>query len=516
MNIVILHCHFQRGGVTQVVENHVRFLGQCQDVGRVILVSGPRRSGLSEETLASTVQLNARDFDYDDHVADANQNFLRASLMSQDLCGLLADEGLSPSDTLLHWHNHSLGKNTAAPLAIDQLARLGWPVLLQVHDFAEDNRPENYLRLISASGASNKKELDQFLYPRSGKTSYVALTDGDARTLSGIGCDASTLFNSISLPSDDSIDQESALAKVRSVLDLPDHAKWTLYPVRGIRRKNVGEWLLLTQMLPEEWYSGLTLRPTSAIETASYLRWKEIASTVAPQAVFDAGHHDQLSFAESLSASCKVFSSSVAEGFGMTFLEPWLAGRPVVARRLPGVTSDFEQAGVNLDSFYDAIPIPGSKTWVTDCWVEIESSMDAAIDALPESFRPNRKPNQQEVDAIDFALLTPIRQMEVLCRVAGDVGFADAVWERSQSLVDSIRNPPNRSVIDANALVIADHYSISSVGERLMELYQSTLSRSPSNSDSVTTFASAEFSAVDLVNQNRSFYPCRTEILPDA
>ena len=512
MNIVILHCHFQRGGVTQVVENHVRFLKNCEQIDRVFLVSGPRIGGLSNQTLSSTVQLNAPGFDYDSQPWDADQNRLRAEQMSKDLLGLLAAHELKPDDTVLHWHNHSLGKNTAAPLVINQLAKMGWSLLLQVHDFAEDNRPENYLRLISASGATNKYELDQFLYPRSGKIEYTALTDGDTQTLSGIGCDASTLFNSVTLPNGDEIDQEAALAKVRSVFDLPDHAKWTLYPVRGIRRKNVGEWLLLTQMLPEGWYSGLTLRPTTPVETASYVRWEELASTVAPQAVFDAGHHEQLSFADNLSASCMVLSTSVAEGFGMTFLEPWLAGRSVVARRLPGVTSDFEQAGVNLNSFYDSIPIPGSKAWVSECWQERDLAMDAAIESIPASFRPDRKPNPQEADVIDFALLTPVRQREVLCRVASDNGFAVAVWERSQTLVNAIRNPPNRSVIDANALVIADHYSIDSVGERLMELYQSTLNRSSVNSDSVTT----NDSAVDLVNQNRSFYPCRTEMLPDA
>ena len=520
MNIVILHCHFQRGGVTQVVENHVRFLRSRQDVERVVLISGPRIDGLSEETLASTTQLNAPKFDYDEHSVDANQNQLRANEMSKDLLGLLADEGLSRSDTVLHWHNHSLGKNTAAPLVIDQLAKQGWSLLLQVHDFAEDNRPENYLRLISASGASNKAELDQFLYPRLGKISYVALTDGDASTLLGIGCDASTLFNSVTLPSGDSIEQETALetplAKVRSVLDLPDDARWTLYPVRGIRRKNVGEWLLLTQMLPEGWYSGLTLRPTTAVETGSYLRWKDLASTVAPQAVFDAGHHEQLSFAENLSASCKVFSTSVAEGFGMTFLEPWLAGRPVVARRLPGVTSDFEKAGVNLDSFYDSIPIPGDRSWVKDCCREKENAMDLAVDLIPASFRPAKKSTQHDIDSIDFASLTSVRQIEVLRRIADDEGFAGAVWERSQSLVDAIRNPPNRSIIDANASLIAQHYSIDSVGKQLIELYRSVLNTSLSDSEKATCFATASVPAVDLVNQNRSFYPCRTETLPNA
>ncbi|WP_068267059.1 glycosyltransferase [Rubripirellula obstinata] len=510
MNIVILHCHFQRGGVTQVVENHVRFLRQCDDVDRVVLVSGPRSDGLTDKVLSSTIQLNLPDFDYDTKRFSADQNRERADQIAQDLIRLFASEGLHPDQTVLHWHNHSLGKNTAAPLVIDQLAKQGWSFLLQVHDFAEDNRPENLARLIQASGASSKSELDRFLYPTTGKIRYAALTAGDTETLSSLGCKAMTLSNSVTLPSEKAPDQETTLAKVRSAFSLPSDARWTLYPVRGIRRKNVGEWLLLAQLLPDDWYSGLTLQPTTAVEKNSYLRWKELAATVAPKAVFDAGHHEQISFAENLSASSNVFSTSVAEGFGMTFLEPWLAGRSVVARRLPGVTSDFEKAGVNLSSFYDAIPIPGNKDWIDQCHREIQSAMDSAIAQLPAGFRPARKLASPITDSIDFALLTPKRQTEVLCRMADDVGFADAVRQRSQKLVDAIASPPDHETIHANAGVIADYYSIESVGKRLMKVYESVL-----KSDAVMIDTMSNLSAVDLVNLNRPFYPCRTETLSD-
>ncbi len=511
MNIVILHCHFQRGGVTAVVENHVRYLRQRADIDRVFLISGPRTDGLSDQTLASTVQLNLADFDYDTQVFAADQNHIRADQMSKDLTSAFASENLCPDDTVLHWHNHSLGKNTAAPLVINQLAKQGWRLLLQVHDFAEDNRPENLSRLIAASGASSKSELDQFLYPTAGKIHYAALTAGDTDTLSTIGCEATTLSNSVSLPSGRLPDQETALAKVRSALCLPSDAHWALYPVRGIRRKNVGEWLLLTQLLPQGWYSGLTLQPETPIEKKSYLRWKDLAAAVAPRAIFDAGHCDQVSFAENLSASTKIFSTSVAEGFGMTFLEPWLAGRPVIARRLPGVTSDFELAGVNLDSFYEAIPIPGNQSWVSDCHRETESALETSLANVPNCFRPNQKLVSRTSDSIDFALLTPQRQTEVLYRMADDGGFADAVRQRSQQLVDAIASPANQEIIGTNAGVITKHYSIEAVGERLVGLYEALLK---SNSDAISS-ASA-LPAIDLVNLNRPFYPCRTETFSDA
>ncbi len=83
--------------------------------------------------------------------------------------------------------------------------------------------------------------------------------------------------------------------------------------------------------------------------------------------MFDAGEHPELSFRDNVLASDFVISTSVAEGFGMSYLEPWLLGREVLARRLPNVTDDFEASGMQFTKFYDSIPIPGDTDWVSQC-----------------------------------------------------------------------------------------------------------------------------------------------------
>ena len=148
-------------------------------------------------------------------------------------------------------------------------------------------------------------------------------------------------------------DHDVCAQKVRLAAQLDANTQWILYPVRGIRRKNIGEFCLLSMLMPEHAVLGVTLPPTTAIEAESYLRWKAFAQTYAPRAVFDAGTWPAVPFLENLAASRRVVSTSVAEGFGMAFLEPWLAGRGVVARRLPGVVDDFEENGLQLDRFYD-------------------------------------------------------------------------------------------------------------------------------------------------------------------
>ncbi len=391
MIVVILHCHFERGGVTQVVENHVRSLHESPRVDRMVLVSGQRASGLSSATLSMVERLEVEDFDYDDIELPKRSARDRGQQITRRLQERLAEAGIRRDDSVLHWHNHSLGKNTAAPAVIAALAAAGWRLLLQIHDFAEDNRPQNYLPLIKAIGSQSCQELDAYLYPRAPQIHYAGLTRADASVIASLGIPAQQthcLPNSVAAPSAESLDHASALGKVRQTFGIPPAARWALYPVRGIRRKNVGEFLLLSRWLAEDTFAGLTLCPDTPVEKRSYDRWKTVAGEVAPRAVFDVAHHDGLSFAENLAASEFVISTSVAEGFGMAFLEPWLAERRVVARRLPTVTEDFESLGVDLSQLYDRIPVPGDTEWLRGCRREIEQAFEQAWSLVPEDFRP--------------------------------------------------------------------------------------------------------------------------------
>jgi hypothetical protein len=122
LNIVILHCHFERGGVTSVVENHVRALRDCDRVEQIVLVSGNRAGGLSSETTSAVKRISAEHFDYDTehHTADSLPD--RGWQIAQNLKQQLAGVGITKDNGVLHWHNHGLGKNSATPAAIRHLA----------------------------------------------------------------------------------------------------------------------------------------------------------------------------------------------------------------------------------------------------------------------------------------------------------------------------------------------------------------------------------------------------------
>ena len=51
-----------------------------------------------------------------------------------------------------------------------------------------------------------------------------------------------------------------------------------------------------------------------------------------------------------------IVSTSVAEGFGLGFLEPWVF-ESLCGRNLPEITGDFSQHGVRLDNLYDRLEL---------------------------------------------------------------------------------------------------------------------------------------------------------------
>ncbi|MCA9136796.1 MAG: hypothetical protein KDB00_08555 [Planctomycetales bacterium] len=542
-NIAILHCHFRRGGVTQVVENHVASLRE-KVAGKIVLISGGRNDGLSDRTLDQTTQLIVEGIDYDTVVLGRDpmdEDFAglaeRAERLVTQIVGGLDSLGLSIQDTVLHWHNHSLGKNVAAPQVIKLLAsRHGARQVLQIHDFAEDLRCENYSNLLKGVRTlycdTGKRFLtpllvNRYCYPDISGVHYVTLTRGDADVLARLGIDSGRVHllpNSVTLGNRQLPDQSTSLHAIRRAASLPGDARWCLYPVRGIRRKNVGEFLLLSRMLPESMYAGITLPPTTEIEFQSYRRWKELGSIVAPQAVFDAGTFADVSFIENLSAADFVLSTSVAEGFGMAYLEPWLAHRGVVARRLPNVVDDFTRSGVCLDRFYDRVEIPGAPGWINECVLESRHAFQKAWEPLTEitaqPWRIEHRTTNCDDRRIDFAVLTPKRQIEVLRRISRDKGFENEVMDLNSRLVGWLANPFDEQTLRDNEQLIATDYSLAAAAERLAKIYNDVL-REPvsATSGKLTTKhdrppksdSAPQDSVIDLVFRHRAYYPCRTE-----
>lgn len=118
---------------------------------------------------------------------------------------------------------------------------------------------------------------------------------------------------------------------------------WT-YPVRGIRRKNLGEFALLAALFPEHNYI-LTLAPKNPLEADAYDVWTEQVRRLGLPMHVNAGA--LWPFEEIMAQSAGAVTTSIREGFGLAFLEPWTLGKAVTGRDLPDITRDFKAHGID-------------------------------------------------------------------------------------------------------------------------------------------------------------------------
>jgi glycosyltransferase involved in cell wall biosynthesis len=58
-------------------------------------------------------------------------------------------------------------------------------------------------------------------------------------------------------------------------------------------------------------------------------------------------------------ASDLVITTSILEGFGFSYIEPWLLDRAVIGRSIPFITPDFQAAGMKLGHLYNALIVEG-------------------------------------------------------------------------------------------------------------------------------------------------------------
>jgi len=479
MNIAIVHYHLNRGGVTRVVANQILSLESAlagHDEVRVAILYGGRAHGWPDnfEDQLKSVRLQLvplPGLDYDEEPT-ADPDSLAANVMAQ-----LRHLDFAPDDTVLHVHNHSLGKNVSLPGALSLLAENGYAQLLQIHDFAEDFRAENFRRLVRGVGPDC---LAATLYPQAPSIHYALLNRRDHAVLERAGVRSSRLHflpNPVQqfdrLPS-----RASARSKLQASFGVPPGDPYLLYPVRGIRRKNLGEFLLWSVLADEPTALGITLAPLNPAEQTRYRHWKDVAAECRLRCHFETGAEGGLTFAENMAAADRILTTSVAEGFGMVYLEAWLAERGLAGRNLPEVTTDFVDAGLELDRLYDRLNIPLE-------WVGHDAFRCMLADVCRDILNAYGRevPSRQQLDQIlaakqtdglvDFADLDEPLQEHVIRKAAGNGMFRDELLElnpllRSSSQVDA-------ETIARNKQVIENTYAIEPSGRRLLDIFRALL-----------------------------------------
>ncbi len=450
MRILISHFHLQTGGVSRVIEHASTALAAGGH--RVLVVAGePPRQPLPEGVGFALVPA----LTYEERRPAVGPAELAATLVRT------AREGLGDMPDLWHIHNHCLGKNLALPEALCTLARQGRRLLLQPHDFAEDGRPGLYARLL---GGGDRARLSALLYPQAAHLHYVVLNDRDRGFLAAAGVPHDRLHllpNAVNLPP----------PADHSAVPFPDRRLW-LYPTRAIRRKNLGELLLWATLAEEQDLFATTQPPRNPAELPRYRRWVALAQELRLGLALELGNRSD-DFPALLASAHALVTTSVAEGFGLAFLEPWLVGRPLVGRDLPEITRDFTAAGLDLGALYERLEVPLD-------WLDrdrLGRAMDQALQAVAAAYgRPRTPADLERLWAssvhdghIDFGRLDETAQEEVIRHLASNP--QDRTSLRPARLPAATPADP----IAHNRTLAERDYSIAGYGRRLERIYRSLL-----------------------------------------
>jgi hypothetical protein len=356
-----------------------------------------------------------------------------------------------PAD-IVHVHNPLIQKNSLLIPALTLLAARGVRLFLQNHDLAEDFRPDVY-------GGDE--------YPEDCHYGVINSRDYDFLRRAGLHSGGLHLLpNEVAC-----IQARAGLARTRY-----------LYPVRAIRRKNIGEALLLSLFIPTGRTVAITL-PPSEKDAAPYRRWTALAAGLGLPVEFELGLHHSL--ADLLGTAVCALSTSVKEGFGFSFLEPWTAGRGLFGRRIEYVCADFERAGVRFDGLYSSIEIPMDyiRPDIIRPAHSLGQKMETAMRRIYESFgieAPGRVMRTLAEDlagrqTIDFGRLDEELQEMVIRALHEDPRKRLHAAALNPLLETLGGRQEDEALIEANRRVIAEQYGGERIVELLLGIYQSVI-----------------------------------------
>ncbi len=345
MAVAIIHYHLSAGGVTRVIEETSLCLTRGGIAHVVLTGSAPTSGDLPFHVIEGLSY--RRESDGPTAIELIRQ--MRASV----------ENSLGPGPHVWHFHNHSLGVNVRMAEVVAILGREGERLVLQLHDLAEDGRPGNYALLADSERP----------YPHAPQIRYAFLNSRDRECFTAAGlpeAQSMLLPNPIRIP-DHPIQSPASPASV-------------LYAVRGIRRKNLGELLLLAALSPTGTRYATTLAPTQKRWLPVFEKWQAFAMTsglpvdlaVVGRITTESGDS---SFEAWQAQATHFVTTSVAEGFGLAFLEAVAVGKPLFGRDLPAITDDQIAQGIKAGRLYERLLIPAS-------WIDPERLRQSLTSAL--------------------------------------------------------------------------------------------------------------------------------------
>ncbi len=433
MKIVFIHYHLKTGGVTAVLRQQVEAM--LHTSAPLILTGVPPKTPFP----CDTVHIPGLGYD------ESGLNRFEPEKVATAIIKEIRLKWESGCD-LIHVHNPTLAKNRNFLKILKILQKEKIRLFLQIHDFAEDGRPLAYF------------SEDDYV----SDCHYGVINSRDYNILLKAGLKKEGLHQIFNTLTPFNFKATDTILK-----------NYVLYPVRAIRRKNIGEAILLSLFFTNGEILVITLPPNSPVDIKSYEGWKTFVEEKQIDIIFEAGLN--LEFSDLVLAAEFLITTSIAEGFGFSFLEPWTAKKFLWGRRLPEICRDFEKNGVRLDHLYSRLNVPVEwigrerlfQTWKS-CMQGAGAMFDITID---EAAIKNAFEKTIDTDIIDFGLLDEAFQKTIISKALSDSANRNALIHLNPFLSNPGDVSNKDGLIQNNLKAVSRHYNQTRYRKNLLDVY---------------------------------------------
>lgn len=437
MKIAFIHYHLKAGGVTTVLKQQVEtIMGSCE----VMVLSG---SAPVIELPCHVVTIPGLGYDMPDRNRPTSDAVVAAIIKS---IHLKWKDGCD----LVHIHNPTLAKNKNFLKIIKALQQKGIRLFLQIHDFAEDGRPRAYYCK------------DEYV----SDCHYGVINSRDYNILLKAGLRHEGLHKIFNMIKPFEIRSSEMISN-----------NFILYPIRAIRRKNIGEAILLSLFFKNEETLVITLPPNSPMDINSYEGWKEFVKENNMNVVFDMGLTH--AFEDLVVSSNFLITTSITEGFGFSFLEPWTAKKILWGRKIPDICRDFEKNGIQLDHLYTRLNIPINwlkKEKLFGAWKACAERSAMMFDTtIDDTAIRNGYKRITANHTIDFGVLDEGFQKTILARVLSDKAYRDRLIHLNPYLASPGKVSNKDALTDRNMKAVLLNYNRKRYRENLLKIYETVI-----------------------------------------
>ena len=443
MKIAFIHYHLKTGGVTTVLKQQIKAIQNSCDT--FVLTGSDQKSSFPVDA----VFIPGLGYD------SSSQKKPLPHEVAESIIRTISLKFGSKCD-VLHVHNPTLAKNTDFLNILKELQIRNLNLFLQIHDFAEDGRPEAYF-------------FDQYL----SDCHYGVINSRDYDILLKAGLKKEGLHKIFNMVEPVTLTNQ---------VDYADNI--VLYPIRAIRRKNIGEAILLSLFFKNRKRLSITLPPNSPADFKSYTGWIRFVKNKNLTVEFESGLKND--FSKLVLSSRFLITTSISEGFGFSFIEPWCAKKVIWGRKLPDICRDFENNGISLGHLYSELLVPVE--WIgkdnfyqkwKDCILRNCKLLNYDID---KSSINNIFYQVIKNDKIDFGLLDESFQKNIISHIMSSKNKKTELIRLNPYLASVGIVPDKQRLIKKNMKAVFSNYSKDIYKEKLIEIYKKVSNNSVSHS----------------------------------